>query len=179
MEKQLNWNWCCPRSVSPAGNLPGTSSDSAGSPCSGSISQCGEGAQLRWCQVSKLQVGVWGQVPGVPAKCFTFTEPSGGPAIFSCPTVWLPKLVRPSELLSAGSWSKVWAVQMWCAHLMCRTQAKPKTHLIFIVCTWRKQSAPEYCFLSMQQKLPALQWEYSGKKFKKKLLEEQRLDCSG
>lgn len=63
MEKQLNWNWCCPRSVSPAGNLPGTSSDSAGFPCSGSISQCGEGAQLRWCQVSKLQVGMWGQVP--------------------------------------------------------------------------------------------------------------------
>ena len=172
--------WC----VSSARNWPGASSDFAGFPCSGTISQC-----WLWRSpatlVPSIQTSGWDVRSGAWCPCQMLPFHSAIRVALQssrCPTVWLPKLVRPSRLTFLPVLIKtVLAAQTWCTRLMCRTRAKSRTHHIFIMCTWRKQSASEYCLLSVQQKLPALWWEwaeYFWKKFKKKLLEDQRLDLS-
>lgn len=172
------------RCVSSGRNLPGASSDFAGCPSSGTISQCWlwrSSATL----VPSVQTSGQDVRSGAWRPCWMLPFHSAIRVALQssrCPTVWLPNLVRPSQLTFLPvSIKTVLAPQTWCTHLMCRTQAKSKTYHIFIMCTWRKQSAPEYCLLSVQQRLPALRWEwaeYFWKKFKKKLLEDQRLDLS-
>lgn len=170
--------------VSSARNLPGASSDFAGFPCSGTISQF-------WLRrspamlVQSITTSGWDVRSGAWRPCRMLPFHSAIRVALQsshCSRVWLPKLVRPSQITFLPVLiKKVLAAQTWCTCLMCRTQARSKTRRIFIIYTWRKQSASEYCLLSVQRKLPALWWEwaeYFWKKFKKKLLEDQRLDLS-